>query len=128
MNAVLIKIQLSIAGLFPIWGVSAVSAALNTPIVKHMFRQGPDHISAHCSPAACELWENTRRSIPPVAYLGVGAGQRGFVWRGTMTGWLNYHTLDQMDRLFIRGRWINKKILQQNTPCYQPTDSANYLI
>ncbi|TNN53751.1 hypothetical protein EYF80_036080 [Liparis tanakae] len=33
-----------------------------------------------CHPSACELWENTRRSIPPVACLGVGAGQRGFVW------------------------------------------------
>lgn len=35
-----------------------------------------------------------------------------------MTSWLNYNTLDQMDRLFICGRWINKKILQQNTPHY----------
>lgn len=90
-------------------GVSAVSAALNTPIVKRMFKQGPDHISACCSPTACELWENTRRSIPPVACLGVGAGHRGFVWRGTMTGCLNYHTLDQKDRLFICGRCINTK-------------------
>lgn len=34
----------------PIRSVSAVIAAQNTPIVKRMFRQGPDHISACCSP------------------------------------------------------------------------------
>ena len=31
---------------FPILSISAVSAAQNTPMVKRMFRQGPDHISA----------------------------------------------------------------------------------
>ena len=85
---------------FSQWGVSAVSVVPNTPLVERVFRQGCDQITAP-RPSASERWANTRRSIPPVACLGVGADQRGFVWRGTSTGWFNYHTLGQMGHRLV---------------------------
>lgn len=69
-------------------GAFSVNAGQNTPIVKRMFRQGPDHISTHCS---SEPVSSGR--IPGAAYhrwpvwgwrVGWLAGQEGFVWREAM--------------------------------------------
>lgn len=83
-------------GLFPIWGVSAVSAAQNTPILKRMFRQRPDHISARCSPqpVSCGRIPGAAFHRWPVWGWGLarealyGKGPRQAAW--TTTLWIRW--------------------------------------
>lgn len=111
----LVKIQQQATeGLFPIWGVSAVSAALNTPIVKHMFRQRPDRISARCSPRPTSCGR-----IPGAAFLhqrpvwGWGpAGERLCMER-------DHDRLPELSHLWIGAVCLWQMDKQEKTPAKQ---------
>lgn len=68
----------------PVRGVSAVSAALNTPMAQRVFRQGPDHISAPAAalqPVSCGRIPGAAFHRWPVWGGAEGAGHSSFVWR-----------------------------------------------
>lgn len=103
----------------PVRGVSTVSAALNTPMVKRVFRQGPYHVTVPLQPCSLQaVGEYQAQHSTGGLSEGRGgvegggpAGHGGFVWKRETTA----VRPDRIDRLFICDTWINKRSLWPNT-------------